>query len=76
MTASASRARREVIEAVVSMMSERPTSGETMPPKRNPVAPNMADAAPTAMRPSSIARVVVDVKMRPRERRVRNVSDS
>ena len=42
-----------------------PTSGETIPPKAKPTAPNSADAVPEFSRPLSMASVVDEVKVRP-----------
>lgn len=54
---------RVIIVSVVAMILPRPTSGETIPPNRNPVAPKIAEAAPTYERPSSMASVVAAVKI-------------
>lgn len=70
------REARERMTVVDVMMLPRPTSGETMPPKRKPDAPPMAEATPIWLRPSSMARVVVEVKMNPVNVSIRKVSDS
>lgn len=49
-----------------------PTSGVTVPPKRKPVAPTMADAQPVSALPSDMASVVVDVNIMPVQNSVRN----
>ena len=50
---------------VVVRILPMPTNGETMPPNRKPDAPKIAEAVPTISRPSSIAIVVADVRMKP-----------
>lgn len=47
-----------------------------MPPKRNPEAPNRAEATPTYSRPSSIASVVEAVNINPIDMRIRIVINS
>ena len=53
-----------------------PTNGETMPPNANETAPNNAEALPDNSLPSSIARVVEEVKQRPRENRMPIINNS
>ncbi len=65
-----------MISDEVKSISPMPTSGETIPPKRKPIAPQMAEAAPMAVRPSSIARVVPAGNMNPVKKRRVNVSPS
>lgn len=61
---------------VVDIILPRPTSGDTMPPNRKPEAPKMADAVPTILRPSSIAIVVAEVRMKPMLTSIENVNIS
>lgn len=53
-----------------------PTSGDTMPPKAKPVAPNTADAVPALSRSMFIAIAVVDVNVNPIENNSKNSKDS
>ncbi len=58
---------------VVDMMFPMPTSGETIPPNRKPDAPKMAEAVPIIWRPSSMASVVADVRIKPKPISIRKV---
>ncbi len=51
-----------IVECVILPI---PTNGETIPPKRKPVDPKMAEALPIYSLPSDIARVVEEVKIMP-----------
>ena len=62
--------------SVVVIILPIPTRGDTMPPDRKPDAPNIADAVPIIMRPSSIARVVAEVRMNPMLTSMRKVGIS
>lgn len=46
----------------VWIISPIPTKGDTIPPKRKPTAPKIAEADPDDCRPSSIAKVVEEEK--------------
>lgn len=62
--------------AEVWNISPIPTNGETIPPIPNPTAPNIADAAPIAFLPASIAMVLVEVKINPKQSIRRKVHPS
>ena len=61
---------------VVLSWSPRPTNGDTNPPKAKETAPNKAEALPEYCRPLSIAKVVAEVKQRPRENRIPRIKHS
>ncbi len=62
--------------SVVDIILPNPTSGETMLPDRKPTAPKTAEAVPIALRPSSIASVVAEVKINPTPTSMVNVNIS